>query len=425
MRGTRRTRPAREAGFTLVEVLVAMSVFTVLVTVVLGLVVRTATAQAANDRRVVAANLADRMLESARSQRAVDIPDGLTTRTETVGGVVYTVRQTATYVPADGTTTVCAASSSGVAYKLVTVTVTWPAMGRVKPVRADTLRAVGIGDDGLDATLGSAAVSVVGADGAPVSGVVVSLSPAGRTGTTGEDGCAVFTGLPAGTYAATVDTTGYVGSANARTTTLGSIGVAAGTIGRGTILYDTDRAAQLVLSGPATGYAAPAGLRTVLRSSYVSETAYPVCSGAAAGCVTALPGTAQYLFPTVYDVWTGTCADAKAAAGAVTTTDLTPQTADGITVTVRTGAALVQVKNLLGADVAGRVVTATHAADAPGTGQRCTAGETYTLPATADGGTGVLLPAGTWTFTVPGGLAPVTATLDTAATKTVVLTVTA
>ena len=425
MRGTPRRRPARDGGFTLVEILVAMSVFTVLVSVVLGLVVRSAAAQSANDRRVIAANLADRQLESARSQRAVDIPDGLTTRTETVGGVVYTIRQTATYVPADGTSTVCTGSSSGVAYKLVTVTVTWPAMGRVKPVRADTLRAVGIGDDGLDAALGSAAVSVVGAGGAPVAGVVVSLAPAGGTETTGEDGCAVFTGLPAGTYAATVDATGYVGSTNARTTTLGSIGVVAGGIGRGTILYDTDRAAALVLSGPATGYAVPTGLRTVLRSSYVSETVYPVCSGAASGCVTALPGTAQYLFPTVYDVWTGTCADAKAAAGAVTTTDLTAEAADGATVTVRTGAALVQVKNLLGVSLAGRVVTATHAADAPGAGQRCTAGETYTLPPTAVGGTGVLLPAGTWTFTVAGGLAPVTAPLDTSTSKNVVLTVAA
>ena len=422
MRG--RGRPAE--GFTLVEILVAMSVFTVLVTVVLGLVLRTAATASSNDRRVVAANLADRQIESARSQRAVDIPDGLSTRTETVGGVTYTIRQTATYVPSDATSTVCAASSSGLAYKLVTVTVTWPQMGLVKPVRADTLKAVGIGADGLDATRGSAAVTVVGASGAAVSGILVTLTPGGGTTTTGEDGCAVFTGLTPGTYAAAVSTGGYVGPTNAQSTTLGSIGVTAGGIGRGTILYDTSRGAQLVLAGPSgsTGWTAPAGILTSLRSSYVPDTAYPVCSGTAVGCVTALPGSAQYLFPTVYDVWAGSCLDAKAA-GAVTTTDLTAAAADGSTVTLRTGGALVDVRNALGTSLAGRTVTATHAADAPGTGQRCTAGETFTLPATVTGGVGVLLPAGTWTFTVTGGLAPATVTLDTSATKNVVLTVAA
>ena len=108
----------------------------------------------------------------------------------------------------------------------------------------------------------------------------MTLTPGGASTVTGMDGCAVFTGLAPGTYTAAVDAGGHVGTTNAQATTLASIGVSAGTIARGTLLYDTSRSAQLVLSGP-TGYAAPAGLRTVLRSSYVSETAYPVCSGAA------------------------------------------------------------------------------------------------------------------------------------------------
>ncbi|WP_158221216.1 prepilin-type N-terminal cleavage/methylation domain-containing protein [Kineosporia sp. R_H_3] len=418
----RRDRP--DGGFTLAEVLVAMSVFSILVTVALGLVLRTTGLLASNDRRVVAANLADRQIESARSQRAVDIPDGLTTRTETVGGVTYTVKQTATYVPSDATSSVCTASAAGLAYKLVTVTVTWPGMGRVKAVRADTLKAVGIGTDGLDTASGSVAVSVVGASGAAVSDVVVTLSPGGATTTTGEDGCAVFTSLAPGAYTAAVDTGGYVGTTNAQASTLTSLGVSAGTIARGTLLYDTARSAQLVLTGP-TGFTAPAGVRTVLRSSYVSETVYPVCTGAAVGCVTALPGTAEHLFPTVYDVWAGTCADVKTVSGAVTTVDLAPAASDGTTVQVRTGSVLVDVRSLLGTSLTGRVVTATHAADAAGLGQRCTTGETFTLPATTAGGVGVLLPAGTWTFTVPNGVAPVTASLDTSGPKTVVLTVTA
>ncbi len=413
-----------DAGFTLAEVLVAMSVFGVLVTLVLGMVLRTAGLAASNDRRVVAANLADRQVESARSQRAVDIPDGLTTRTETVGGVTYTVKQTATYVPTDATTSVCSASGSSLAYKLVTVTVTWPGMGRVKAVRADTLRSVGLGGDGLDATKGSVALTVVGADGAPVSGVGVTLSPGGATATTGEDGCAVVTALDPGTYTATASTTGYVGTANTQAAAVGSLGVTAGGIARGTLLYDTDRAADLVLGGP-TGYTAPTGLRAVLRNSYVSETVYPTCTGSPQGCVTGVPGQAQYLFPAVYDAWVGTCSDAKTATGAVTTVDLTPSTADGTTLTLPAGSALVDVRSLIGTSLAGRTVTATHLPESTGLGQRCVTGETYTLPVTAVGGVQVLLPSGTWTFTVPNGVAPVTASLDPTGPRTLVLTVTA
>jgi prepilin-type N-terminal cleavage/methylation domain-containing protein len=411
-----------DAGFTLAEVLVAMSVFTVLVTVVLGLVVRTAGVAASNDRRGVAANLADRQLESARSQRAVDIVDGLTTRTETVGGVAYTVKQTASYVASGSTTSVCSGTGSSLAYKLVTVSVTWPDMGRVKPVRIDTLRAVGIGVDGLDTATGSVAVSVVGADGAPVSGTLVTLTPGGSTRTTGEDGCAVFTSLAAGTYTASASTAGSVGTANTQTASVTSLGVTAGALARGTLLYDVARTLDLTLSGTA-GYTAPAGIRAVLRNSYLAEAPYPTCTGTPQGCVTALPGQARYLFPAVYDVWAGTCSDAKAAAGAVTTVDLGP-TSTTTTAALRTGSALVDVRSLLGVSLAGRTVTATHAAEPTGLGQRCVGGETYTLPVTAAGGVGVLLPAGAWTFTVPNGVLPVTATLGTSGSTAVVLTVT-
>jgi hypothetical protein len=352
----------------------------------------------------------------------VDIVDGGTTRTETVGGVSYTVKQTASYVPADSATSVCSATGSALAYKLVTVTVTWPDMGRVKPIRVDTLKAVGIGDDGLDATTGSVALAVVGADGAPVADIAVSISPGGQTLTTGEDGCAVFTSLAPGTYTAGANVTGYVGTANTTAASVTSLGVTAGGIARGTLTYDTARTVTLAMSGP-TGYQAPAGIRPVLRNSFVAETAYPTCTSTGQGCVTGLPGQAQYLFPAVYDVWAGTCSDAKTGTGVPAVVDLRPSSAAGTTVTLPMAPALVDVKSLLGASLAGRTVTATHAADATGLGQRCVSGETYTLPATVVGGLGVLLPVGTWTFSVANGVVPVTMTLTTASTTNVALTV--
>jgi prepilin-type N-terminal cleavage/methylation domain-containing protein len=416
-----RPRRGADAGFSLVEVLVAMGVFSVLVTVVLGLVVRTAGVAATNDRRVVAAGLADRQLESARSQRAVDIVDGGTTRVETVGNVTYIVKQTASYVPADATTSVCTATGSSLAYKLVTVTVSWPDMGRVKPVRADTLRAVGIGDDGLDAATGSVALAVVGADGAALADIPVTLTPGGLTLTTGQDGCVVFTGLAPATYTATADVSGYVGTANTQLASLASLGVTAGGIARGTLTYDTARAVTLATSGPA-GFQAPAGIRPVLRNTFVAETTYPACSAAAQGCVTGLPGQAQHLFPAVYDVWAGTCSDARTSTGVPAVIDLRPASA-GSTVTLPLAPALVDVRGLLNTSLGAIGITATHAAEATGLGQRCVTGESYTLPVSVIGGVGVLLPAGTWTFSAAGGLLPVTVTLTTGSTTNVVLSV--
>lgn len=417
-----RRGPRPEAGFTLAEVLVAMSVFAVLVTIVVGLVVRTAAVASSNDRRVVAAALADRQIESARAQSAVALVDGLTTRTETVGGVTYTVRQTATYVPSESATSVCSGTGATLAYKLVTVTVTWSGMGRVKPVRADTLRAVGLGTEGLDQTRGSVAVSVVGAAGADQPDVVVTLGPTGATATTGDDGCAVFTGLAPGTYTATAGAAGWVGTANTRAATVTSLGVTAGGLARGTLLYDTERAVSLTLEGPAgsSGHVVPTGLRTVVRNSYLAAAPLPVCGAPGTGCATGLPGESRALFPDVYDVWAGTCADAATAAGVPAVVDLTAASAAAV---LPAGAALVDVRDATGTSLTGRTVTAVHAADPPGAGPRCVAGESYPLPPTAAGGTGVLLPPGTWTFSTPGAAA-VTRTLTTAATEPVVLTVT-
>ncbi len=78
-------RPLEEQGFTMVEVVVSMALFTVVLGAVLGVVTKLTGTLGNSNRRVVAANLATKQIESARSQKALDIPDGLVTRTELVG----------------------------------------------------------------------------------------------------------------------------------------------------------------------------------------------------------------------------------------------------------------------------------------------------------------------------------------------------
>jgi prepilin-type N-terminal cleavage/methylation domain-containing protein len=408
-------RPPADAGFTMVEVLTAMTVFTIVVTVTLGLILKTAEVTGSNSRRVVAAGLANRQIESARSLLATEIPNGAQTRNETVGGVTYTVTQTANYLAPDASTSVCTGSGSQLAYKLVTVTVTWPAMGRTTPVRADTLRTIGVGE-GLDATLGSLAIAVTNASGAAVPGVV--LTAAGQQVTTGDDGCAVVTDVDPGTYTATVAATGYVGSTNAQATGLAGLVVGAGGITRGTLLYDLAHTVTLS-SAAGSGFQVPAGLNLTLRDTYLPQQAYPSCAVVSAqGCQTGFPGSAMNLFPAVYDVWAGGCADAAVP----TTVDLTGSALATGPVPVGVGRAVVDVQTG-GVSQPGRVVYAVHAADPAGPNPGCVAGETWTLPATAAGGVSVVLPFGTWKFSltpVPPGSAP-SATLGTGAPASVVV----
>ena len=398
-----------------------MTVFAIMVSAVLGLILRTAQVARSNNARVVAASLANRQIESVRGQRAIDIPDGGVTRTDSVGNITYTIKQTANYLPPDTTTSVCASSGSQLAYKLVTVKVTWPNMGQVKDVRADTLVALGIGNDALDDSTGSIALAVMGATGAAVSGITVTLS-SGDSVTTGEDGCAVFTGLAPDTYTATADASGYVGVANAQVTSVSSIGVTAASIARASLVYDTTRTLTLAAGGPA-GYTMPTGIPLMFRDTYLSPASYPACGATPAGCLSAFPGQAQYLFPAVYDVWAGSCADARVP----TTFDVTPASADASTVTVGMGSALVDVQ-VGGASTAGRSVYAVHDKETAGPAPYCASGATYTLPASQVGGVGVLLPYGTWTFSLtsfePGTAPPagsLTVSLTSSGTQNVTL----
>jgi prepilin-type N-terminal cleavage/methylation domain-containing protein len=394
---------ARDDGFTLIEVIVAMSVFTVLVTMTLGIMVRTTDVARSNTRRVAADNLANRQIESARSALAINIPDGAQTRSEVVGGTTYTVDQVAKYVASDSVGSVCTGTGNELAYKLVTVSVTWPQMGSAKPVRADTLKSVGLGDEGLDDSTGTLAVGVNGSAGNNLAGITVTLDN-GRSMVTGSDGCAVFTGLAPTTYTATVNATGYVGSANTQQVSVGSLGVIAGQVQRGTILYDTSRTVNVALNTPA-GFPVPSTLPLSLRSTYLSDRAYPRCSSAPAnsGCVTAVPGTLRYLFPTTYDVYTGTCADSKVPV----TVNLTPASSSGSSITARAGSVHVNVRNSSGTALAGRVVTARHANESvPTGGVGCAGGETYTLNPTTTSGVDSVLPLGTWTLSVPATSGP-------------------
>lgn len=393
-----RQRAADDAGFTLLEITVAMGIFVVFCSMSLGLLVRAGDVTRGNLQRTAAANLATEQIQIARSQSATAIPDGTTTRTQTVKNTVYTITQTATYLASDSTNSVCDGSSTSLAYKLVTVKVTWAGMGTIQPVRQDTLKAVGVGSDGLGST-GAVAVAVSGTGGVAVGDISVSLSNGSSTTTDG-NGCAVLTGIDPGTYTATVNTPGYVGLANAQLTTKPSIGVTAGTLTRTAISYDTARSIVVATSAPVSGGVIPSGLSVVLSNSYLgAETAYPACpasgtvtSACATAPSTSATGSARALYPYIYTVKLGTCTETSASS---VQADLTSTASVGSTVTVPLGAITVNIVKAAGGFTGTKTITVKHTSGNSG----CPAQETYTL--TGSSGVKILVPYGTWNVSVP------------------------
>jgi len=383
-----------------------MAVFTVLLAASLPVLLSGTAATREAVQRTAASDLLTRQIEAARGTSALAIPDGRVVTTQVVGGTTYTITQDANYVSMGATDSVCASSSNSLAYKLVTVKVTWPGMDPViKPVRADSLRAVGVGSDGFDATRGTLAVSVVGAAGAPTEDVPVTLTPGNLTRTTGSDGCAVFSSLAPGAYTATASMPGYTGSLNTQTASVNSLGVVAAGVRRGVLLYDTVRSADVQTDAPA-GAVVPPGLAIRAGDTYTPEGTLPTCAGTpvTAACAVATPGLVRGLFPETWTFKVGSCSE---AAPSQIGADLRPAALALAppTVTIPVAAVRVDVRTTAGSQ-AGRAVTATH-----GSGPGCPSGETWTLPSTASGGTWLVLPYGTWTFTSANVAVPVTVTV--------------
>jgi len=323
-----RLRSQDDDGFSLVETLVALVLFAIVASVSARFLITSMGVTRSNAQRVVAANLAAQSIEEVRGKRAVDIADGTTTsQPPAISGTTYTVERTAHYVSSSMSSGLCAQDGAALTFKLVSVTVTWPGMGSVKPVRADTLKALGFGVNGLDATRGSAAVQVLDEQSKPVSGVVVTLNATPAVSqTTGVDGCALFTGLStATTYSASVSAadglrTGLRGELIG---TVSGIVVQAGKVTSKTLPYAP--AGKLAVSFSYPSGFAPAstvGIRLSNPAWAEGSNGFPDCAGVASapqGCVSGSPRLAARLFPGVYGVWAGSCASTQpTAAGAVT-----------------------------------------------------------------------------------------------------------
>ena len=255
--------PGDDDGFSMLEMLVALFVFALVSLSSLALILKSIDTGHDNEGRVVGANLAARAVEQTRAVSAMAIPDGTTSSTETVGGREYTITRTAQF----SSTAAGGDCLGGIAYKRVAVEVTWPRM-QVEPPRADTLRAVGIGE--VDQTLGQVSVAVRDRDGAGTKGASVRLLPSGRGQNTGGRGCVVFASVAPGDHTLVLDTSGFVGVQGEQRLTQAATVTAGRSYGAEAMVYDKASSLKFRLDSGKKGYDAPATVGITVQNRALS-----------------------------------------------------------------------------------------------------------------------------------------------------------
>jgi type II secretory pathway pseudopilin PulG len=225
----------REDGVSIIEVMVALMIFTV---VALGLAYSMATMTKLtyeSSNRETAANLA-----SAEIDRLQALPDAFDVHSDlinpvTVDGITYNLADSVGWVSANGASGSCGTGGGNLQYKRLNVVVTWPGMIYANPVRADSTLAP---DSRInDPSYGTIVVGITGFDGTGRSGVTVTVTPETGGGgvaltdpvdPTDSDGCAFALKVSPGKYKVVVSRSGYVDDAHSTTTTFSQQVVAAG-----------------------------------------------------------------------------------------------------------------------------------------------------------------------------------------------------
>jgi type II secretory pathway pseudopilin PulG len=397
-----------EAGFSLVEIVVALTVLMVLATAVSITLLDGLQISKLGRQRVAASNLAAREAEIVRNKFSSSDADALSVASagavnnanplsgsgpSIVDGTAYTVHRDVQWMPTGNGVSACDGGGLVNHPSLrLTVTVTWPGMGSAKPVRVETLLTPPKG------TLGSTSIAFVAAKvqnaaGLAASGVTIQATgPGGSfTHTTDDSGCAVFQVGAAGTYVVVMEMSGWVDQAGVERSTKTAV-VSAGQLARLSLTYD--RAARMDISLTAeTGYPIPAPLPAVnyLRPNVPTSSARQVY--ASSSTTTRVSG----LWPQKdgYAAWAGGCTDSDPAGVPTSGSRGAPvviEPGDTGAVDARLAPVDLTVATSSGAAVAAATVTATSLDCPTGTADR------HLTLGTTDG-TGhlkVSLPYGRW-----------------------------
>jgi Tfp pilus assembly protein PilV len=323
----RRRLQRDEAGFSLVEVVVAMVVLMLFAASLSIVLLNGLSVSKVSRQRVAAANLAARELEIVRNKFASSTADAMAVAAtnavtngnplgppgaSVVDGTPYTVRRDVQWLPT-GTGVSACDGGSVVNYPSldVSVTVTWPNMRSAKPVRAETLMTPLKGTL-ADLSTAFVAVKVQNAAGLAAVGVTAEAKGPGGTFThsTDDSGCAVFQVGSPGTYVVTLDMPGWVDQTGTQRSVKTAPAVTAGQLVRLSMTYDAMASMDVTLTTDG-GYALPNILPAV---NYIK----PNVAAASARQIVAATGTTTRvtgLWPSKdgYAAWPGGCNDSDPA----------------------------------------------------------------------------------------------------------------
>jgi type II secretory pathway pseudopilin PulG len=206
----------REAGFTIIEVIVSMMIFMIIAVGVAASLTSSLVLTKDSRSREVAANLAAQDIDVARSIN--DVMTIVPKSTDiVVDGLTYTITRSVAWVTTGGGDGACGTADGALQYKHVNVRVDWQGRSQVIPeVQADTL----IAPNGRinDPSMGTILISVTGVSGAGIPGITVSVSPAAVNpngaqpvipgpSATDVQGCSYALKVPPGNYDVKISTT--------------------------------------------------------------------------------------------------------------------------------------------------------------------------------------------------------------------------
>jgi prepilin-type N-terminal cleavage/methylation domain-containing protein len=385
-----------ETGTSLVEMLVALSIFGILSTALLGLLLSTVQTSRVSEGRTVASQLASSYVDETRAEGAVSVSPGRTTLNRTVDGRNYLLTRDAQFVVRGQASTSCS-SPGNPSYLRVRIRVTWDGMGSAKPVETNTVVTPSVGD--VDDTTGNVAVSVVDRDGAPLADVPVTLTPgttagAGDVQTTTTEGCAYFAFVSPGTYTASLTKAGFT-DIQRRATPTSTTSVSASQTATISMQFDQSASVRLLPSTDAA-HPAPNNLAYTLYS-----TTFTNATNTLAVAPSALPVTVGSLFPVAagYQGWAGRCTSNDP--GVLNRVPPAPTTRGGTSDLNVPMARFDIVATRSGLPPTGAwSVTATQTATDVG----CPTTQAYTWTSTTPTTLGGALPFGSWTFTVTDSL---------------------
>ncbi len=425
----RPTEPAdRDAGFTIIEVMVAMMVFAIMSIGIAYGIVNALTLSQNSRSRTTAVSLASQDIDGLRQtasassggiQQVTSLPanPGDALPTKTVGGVVYTISRDVNWVDSTGATNACGSASGGyLAYKSVVETVSWKS--RNQTYSTTMTSAIAPSSAVTSPGNGSITISVKTAAGTGNAGVAITIAPvAGGTGAaltvqpdaTNAQGCAVAVNVKPGDYTVTATEAGGIDTNQKQPAQQSPVTALAGASAYVPFVYD--QAATMTLQYAATYNATlPQSMPTTLSSTGGGQDVItpwadsPTVTSATKTAVSVFPFGNYSVFAGAYNSSPGATSCLSPNPGAWSSPNAQQQvgvapsqvgTSPGQPASVspvQVMAGVVQVGGMNNSTYIVATTSTTPGAGDPG----CTAGYSIKFPTSSSGSQTLALPFGTW-----------------------------